>query len=307
MSTFRNRLFQSIYAPTYKIVGASDAVAGDVCMYDSNNEKMILVHGEFKEMHFPMHLYTPIGVVVVPGNHEVYGKDTCSVVSLVNMSCTTPSSGTLNEDTMAFGPQTDLSTYNYTTVIIKDDGVMKGNGFGYLSKNGVYNSTTLKIPDPYTEDMGRNPDYYDVKVAVTNAMSDFAGASNTTVIVKTRGTKNYSSWIPTYNTATDYPAASCCNMFYTVGTEQGDWYLPAAGEWGYITSKWDQINNAITMLNKNYGEQFTTVKNNSSYWTSSEYSGKNARYVHTDNGMGHTLKTGTNKVRAFLKVKTQIA
>ena len=97
------------------------------------------------------------------------------------------------------------------------------NGFGYLSKNGKYNATSLLIPDPYDENMGRNPDYYNTSISAYNAMSDFKGKLNTDKIIELRGAKDYSTWIPTYNVANYYPAASCCNMFYTDGTSQGDW------------------------------------------------------------------------------------
>lgn len=51
----------------------------------------------------------------------------------------------------------------------------------------------------------------------------------------------------------DYPAASCCEMFYTEGTSQGDWYLPSCGELGYIMPRFNKIQEAIQKMITAYG------------------------------------------------------
>ena len=150
--------------------------------------------------------------------------------------------------------------------------------------------------------MSRNPDYYNTKVSSYNCMSDFGGETNSNAVLSTRGNKNYTSWKPTYNTGSDYPAVSCCDIFFTEGTTQGDWYLPSAGEWGYVMSKWDSIQEAFEVLNTTHNNTFKALEDNSSYWTSTEHNSANVRYVHTNNGMGHMAKTTTGKVRAFLKI-----
>lgn len=308
MSNIRNRLLKTIVNKSkYKIVSISEAVAGDVCLYDKTNHINILVNGKFSALDFPSQMYTPVGIVIIPGNHKLYGENTCSIMSLVEMSCSTPNTGSLTSEPMCFSPQNDLSIPNFNVVIIKDTDVLKTNGFGYLSKNGIYNSTTLKIPDPYNADMSRNPDYYNKTVSAYNAMSDFKGKSNSNTVLGIRGVKNYSTWKPTSSTSTHYPAVSCCDMFYTEGTAQGQWYLPAAGEWGYITSKWDMLQNAITMLNNIYGDVAMPLADNASYWTCTEHNAKNNRYVHTNNGMGHTTKTSSMRIRAITIIKEDLA
>lgn len=37
--------------------------------------------------------YTPIGVEVIPAEHDVYGDCTCGIMSLAEMSCDTPDTG----------------------------------------------------------------------------------------------------------------------------------------------------------------------------------------------------------------------
>ena len=304
MSSYRNRLLKTLVS-RYKIVSIEDSTAGDCCLYDKINDQIIIVNGRFRKKDFPSDIYTPVGLVIIPGNHAIYGDDTCVIMSLTEMSCTTPQTGSLLSETMCFSPQTDLSIPNYNVVIIKDSDTLKTNGFGYLSKNGEYAATTLKIPDPYNLDMSRNPDYYNTTVSKFNAMSDFDGRENNNIVLGIRGVKNYSTWKPTYNTGSHYPATSCCDMFYTEGTAQGEWYLPTAGEWGYITSKWNKFQKSIKMLNKNYGNIAAPLIDNASYWTCTEHNAKNNRYVHTNNGMGHTTKTTAMHIRAVTILKDE--
>lgn len=309
MSVFRNHLMKLIQVDRFKIVSIEDSIAGDICLYNNIDNSTIIVNGKFSRKDFPIETYTPFGVVVIPGSHKIYGENTCGVMSLAEMSCDSPSTGTIDElKTMALSPQQDLNVKNYNVVVIYDtDNVtLRTNGFGYLSKNGQYNYNSAHIPDPYNEDMSRNPDYYNTTVSPYNAMSDFKGIDNTNLILNHRGKKNYKTWAPVYNTATDYPAASCCDMFFTKGTTQGQWYLPAAGEWGYITSKWNILQKSLSLLNKNYNNIAHPLADNASYWTSSEHNAKNARYVHTDNGMDHTTKTTANRVRSFMILKPDL-
>lgn len=221
------------------------------------------------------------------------------------MSCNTPEVGTLNNDTMCFSPNGDIGEIrNYNVVVVEDgSGGLKTNGFGYLSKNGMYASTTLRIPDPYLSDMSRNPDYYNTKLSTYNCMSDFGGRTNSNGVLSARGKKDYITWKPVYNAGADYPAVSACDMYSVDGVTQGQWYLPAAGEWGYVMSKWDIIRDSISTLNAAYGNIYKQLEDNSSYWTSTEHNTQNIRYVHTDNGMGHVAKTSTNKVRAFTIIR----
>ena len=306
MKTFRNR-FLKLLQDSSKIIPVSESKAGDVCFYDKENNKLIIVSGKFSKSKFPQNKYTPIGIVAIPGSHKVYGENTCGIISLPEMNAATPTVGSVETSNLCFGPQQDVANLqNHNVVVVITETGLATNGFGYLSKNGEYVSTSLWIPDPYLEDGSRNPDYYNTSVSKYNAMSDFKGKEATKIIVSNRGTKDYSTWVPTYNKAADYPAASCCDMFYTEGTNQGDWYLPAAGEWGYIMSKWNIIQQGISLVNKVYDNVAKPLSDNASYWTSTDHNAKNARYVHTNNGMGHTTKTTAFNVRAFTIIKETI-
>lgn len=52
-----------------------------------------------------------------------------------------------------------------------------------------------------------------------------------------------------------HPAAQCCYRFHTEGTNQGDWYLPSAGELGYAIARKHSIDNVIRKINKEYFEE----------------------------------------------------
>lgn len=123
-------------------------------------------------------------------------------------------------------------------------------------------------------------------------------------IITQRGTKDYNSWTPTYDSQTDYPAASCCDMFHTEGTSQGDWYLPACGELGYIMPPFNKINDAIGKMRTAYGSSVgVELGTNYRLWSSTEYNGIYARDVGTGSGnVDDYDKDSLGYVRAFLRV-----
>ena len=136
-------------------------------------------------------------------------------------------------------------------------------------------------PSPYAADGTPNPLYRATSYSggsINNPLSYFDGRHQSDVILEARGTKDYGSWKPTNNVPADFPAVSVCDMYHTVGTSQGDWYLPSQAEIGYIVARLNDINNAMTKVN---GMQALP-----SYWawSSSEYSYSAARDVYFDSG-----------------------
>lgn len=287
-------------------VKSIDATAGDIVVYDTKQEKNKIVSKDRFSM-ISHENFVPIGIVVIPGSHDVYGDRSCGIMSLKEMSYSNPENGLDLLEPMYWGPQVDLTLYDYTKVpVYATDGSLTTNNFGYLSKDGNYNYTSLHIPDPYLPDGSRNPDYYitsGITNAVYNALSDFSGKSNTSVILNKRGTKDYTSWTLT-NTTANYPAASACDMFYTIGTSQKDWYLPACGELGYAMAKWTDIQDAVNKINEVYGDNTAVqLEEENGYWTSTENATKNTRYVHMSNGVGYSNKDTNYSVRAFYKMQ----
>ena len=93
MSTIRNRLLKTV-GSKFIIVTIPDTMAGDICFYDKINQTKIFVRGKFKLSDFPTENYTPIGIVVVPGIHNIYGANTCGIMSLTEMHCSYPEGST---------------------------------------------------------------------------------------------------------------------------------------------------------------------------------------------------------------------
>lgn len=95
-------------------------------------------------------------------------------------------------------------------------------------------------------------------------------------------------------------------MFHTEGTSQGDWYLPACGELGYIMPTLNKINDAIDKMRTAYGSSVGVELNTGdAYWSSSEYGSSDARRVLTNNGNVRSYsKTNYEYVRAWLRVNS---
>lgn len=296
----------------------------DLCFYDRTTDSLIIVAGDaWNSSTYPSSRYVPIGVVVVPGSHNVYGDGSCGVMSLKPMNCDTPSTGGTSEQYMYWGEYgTDisaLSNLNQVPTGNTSNGIPTGQtSYAYLPSDkfidtqcahdtdAFYNSSSC-IPSPYLTDGSRNSGYYQTSSpsSSSNALADFDGIGNTEKIIAQRGTKDYNSWTPTYDSQTDYPAASCCDMFYTEGTSQGDWYLPACGELGYIMPPFNKINDAIGKMRTAYGSSVgVELDTNNLYWSSTEYSSHYARCVDTGNGyVGYGFDKGYDDyVRAWLRV-----
>ena len=64
-------------------INPSDSSPCDLCFYDRTTDSLIIVAGDaWNRSTYPSSRYVPIGVVVVPGTHNVYGDGSCGVMSL---------------------------------------------------------------------------------------------------------------------------------------------------------------------------------------------------------------------------------
>ena len=140
------------------------------------------------------------------------------------------------------------------------------------------------------------------KKSKDEALNDFDGDVYTDVLVAKRGNKDYSKWTPGNLTYFDYPAPSCCDIFYTEGTNQTDWYLPACGELNYLSINFDVIESSLNTLMNN-GVRSTNMSNDR-YWSSSDYGGLYAWNMIPQTGsLDYNNKQINNyKVRAFYKI-----
>lgn len=237
------------------------------------DEKLIIVEeNKYNRTRFPKDVFEPIGIVVIPGEHGVLkdenGKNQCGVMALEHAT---------TNDTMQWGDDGEipgLKPYtNFTDTGDVDGKIAIKLGYGSyailpwqgLGTNGIPIRHENEGKDLYMPTWGPSPyigdDYisggYNESYGTTmfdtdtknNAFADFDGLGNTKKIIEKRGYKDYSKWWPSRdkkNSLPDYPAASYCDMYSTVGTKQGDWYLPSIGELGYIPPRITDITNVIT-------------------------------------------------------------
>ena len=296
----------------------------DVCFYDKEQDKLIIVSEWSAETH-PASRYTPIGVVVIPSSHDVYGTGEAGVISLKEMNYSTPDTGSISYQNMYWGQYIrDLSLSNLTRAPIgnTEDGIPteqtekphlpsdKFSGTQCLHDTDTYYRDLAYAPSPYLTDGSRNPGYYQTSSpsSSNNCLADFDGKGNSKILwdnATSQSDWKIASSIANTSSSGYSPTACCCWRYHTEGTQQGDWYLPACGELGYIMPPFNKINEAIDKIRNAYGSSVgVQLDPNGGYWSSSEYSGSRARYVSTFNGGVNWLSKDYRAcVRAFLRVK----
>lgn len=311
-----------VYQPVSLSKDKSLAVAGDVVMFDGT-EKYVLKDTNEETLQAAKDAgHTPIGVVVIPTSHDVYGTGEMGVMSIVPMSYSTPDTGGTTEEGMYWGNIVlcNSALNRIVTTTNTSESTLGNDSSGYLpsdnqtsrpcvqDENVAYYYAGTMIPSPFLTDGSRNPDYYDISTSggtAKNAFADFNGNSNTEVILtKISDTSWKTSALS--NTANLYPAASCCWRFNTDGTNQGDWYLPSLGEFGYVVARYKTINYTINQIKAKWN--VGVVLGTKYFWSSSEYSDYLAWYIYPPTGYvncgnGHFKSSDSYHVRAFLRIK----
>ena len=305
---------------------------GDVMMWDNvGNEKVFVKLDDLNVTDYPSERFTPIGVVVIPSSHDVYGTGECGVMSLNEMDYSNPDNG--GSDTSMYWGNTSLDIPELpnltqvpliSTALTSNEitGVTSGETSGaYLPStnftsnkpaagNGLdtlagYTGYTPYIPSPYLENGDRNPSYYTTDTTKypklsANCLSDFNGKSNTEIILTyATGQTDWrtASTITNSSNVGYYPAACCAWRYHTPGTNQGDWYLPGMGELGYMIARFNEIQTTLNKLSSLYGNSSVVSLNSSDgYWSSSEYDTHGARYVYT--GYGNAFTNNKNRDRS---------
>lgn len=260
--------------------------------------------------------YKPIGVVVIPIEHNVYNTGECGVMSLMSASLTTPDIGQTTQASICFGsygtyyPELGMFTQfpsygrmnnapGYSTgtsyirgcIPLQRQGMKRGYEYKYdtgLYYHNVSQSNYAYFPSPYNSDGSMNTYYsswtYDAdndpdNLVSHNPFSDFNGKSNTEFLCsQSTAQPNWKTDTTITNSAAAgyHPGACTCWRFTTAGTKQGDWYMPACGEIGYLAPKYDTINEVIEQLSELYNTTFCPV----SYPTLLSSTQNGANYNH---------------------------
>ena len=299
--------------------------AGDYVLYDKINQELICISSSADLSNYPISNYIPIGLVVVPTKHNVYSDGSCGIVSLMEMSSDTPDEGKPRRLTLYFG-NNNTNTLLPNLLSVPTGNTLNGIPTGYYSKgilptdndfdiqcahdvNSHYFSSSYDhIPSPYLTNGSRNPGYYQTTPpsSSSNTLADFDGIGNS-IILQNSATAQ-SDWKTADTIINDpssgyAPAACCCWRFHTEGTSQGDWYLPACGELGYISARIRKINRSVYNLQQEYYSGYAGQTIDGDLVSSTESSARYFWTVYGDLGIvSKSFKNDANThVRAFLR------
>lgn len=280
----RRRLMSKQGGVKAALIQQLDTQAGDVVFASPNSEeKRFYRLGDGNDV-IPSE-YVPIGVVVIPASHNVYGDFACGVMSLMLMDGGSPETGSIEGNLLYEWSADSQQVFNYFCYVgrngsftknvkgVKD--VLSGNNIQlpsdlFTKLQNTYDSKTFYddtsysyyAPSPYNNDGSRNEAYYQISSPSSsgNALSDFDGIGNTKKLIE--GVDN-----------TMFASVSC-SKYFTVGTKSGDWYLPAIGEFGYFVARFKAISSAIQELRKIYGDNIASYlicESEMEYWTSTKF------------------------------------
>ena len=312
----------------------------DIVLYDSQlNKEIVICNLDYNLTDYPKDRFTPIGVVVIPQDHAkviypeghyCYNKPV--MMSLNYMRYNTPDTGGKAQGIKWGYDNKDLLLRNYQKSAVvanseaEETSTESSDTSSYIPstkftaweskaapKTFYYRKDAISYPpcpSPFLYKdgiWGPNSAYYNCPA--TCIQHDRDGKGNTAIILE-------SVTVPDWKTASsinnnrgqgNYPAACCCWRYHTVADNQGDWYLPAGGELGYIIPFLIQHNNAIDHINNIYGNKYFTIIITEDYthWTSSNGGTYMACSILTSNGYIdiNDRKEYANYVRAFRPVK----
>ena len=264
---------------------------GDIAYWDGSKVKIV------SSDKWNSSLGTPVGVVVIPEGMLPDGKARIVSLKYVNADGTPADSrpALYWEKT---GNYVDTTLTNYNRVPTTDnagststgsnhDGILPSDdtdnfteATSFVDPTAKYWSTSLLIPSPYLGDNSTfNPEYSKDISGYNNALSDFNGLTNTQTLV---------------GLGSDYQAANAA-WNYTGGVNGTglQWYLPAAGELGFLVARFKAINESITTAGG-------VAVNLDNFWSSSEYSSAYAYCLGMVIGLMHGgLKDDKSSVRPF--------
>lgn len=232
------------------------ALVGDIAYWSGSKVKTV------SQENWDTSLGTPVGVVVVPTGFAPDGKARMLSLNWASSSSTSSTSlsgmkwSNVNADTTLTNYNRVTTTDNAGSATTGSDitGYLPSDKFSgdtsYVDSTAKYYGNTPYIPSPYLGDKP-NPAYYEPISGYNNALSDFDGKGNTDVLV---------------GLGADYVAANAARNYKAAGAEEIEWYLPAAGEFGYMLPRFNKIQAALAKVNATQLHVNDTL-----YWSSSEF------------------------------------
>ena len=241
---------------------------GDIAYWDGSSVKTTPLSS------WSSSLGTPVGVVMIGEGFAPDGR--ARIIGLDNMTydeseyipfCPEGYEGDVSSiPIFRYVPTTDNagSTTNgssYEAYLPSDKDRFTGVT-SFVDPKAKYNKRTPYIPSPYLGD-APNPAYYQA-LEGGNVLSDFNGLSNTEALV---------------NAGNNYYAAHVCWNYKdaTSGIDELQWYLPSAGELGYLVPRYKLINESIQAVGG------IPVEENM-FWSSSKFNESLSWFVNITSG-----------------------
>lgn len=250
--------------------------------------------------------YAPVGIVVIPNSHNVYGDYSCGIVGLRENTYINWGTGNIDSSLINFsrfgssacigenGSVGDSIIKLSTSAKLPSTGFSSSDGPNSLDNLGKYfDNSSEYAPSPYNSDGSRNVLYsqIDPLSSISNNLAEFSGKFNTRTFANAS------------KTAGDYRAITTCSSYPL--SNLGEWYLPTVAELGYLCARLKEINESIQKVKEVFGNGTPpTSISRKEYWSSTIGDGDVPMCVNMNDGsIIEKDKSDVLSVRSFFRVK----
>lgn len=251
------------------------ARVGDWVLAKADGSKLFVGNKVYQSKYINNSEWTAIAKVVLP--YDAFGDKTVRCCSLVHMSCSNPETGSTTKSKIYWGDSShevaNLESYsNRYQIVPGTTSVSMGTGVSYVATDSFKTTPSLDNRAFYNE-VYTSAHKYSIPVYDGDKVWDFLktipnvwtnGRRNTDIIAAEITADISGSTIANNHDAGNYPAASCCLRFHTIGTSAGDWYLPSIYE---LLALYERNKVIKLSLASHY------------YWSSTQYSSTTAHVL----------------------------
>lgn len=236
----------------------------------------------------------PIGLCIA-GTKFFGTNEKARWMSLKYMNLSTPEVGSLTTNNMGFGKGADTGMSKLTKTYVN------GADTGYLTANWI-TKTGNKIPSLFDTNNEWN---LSVLGSVNQyIVTDIDGKNRTeNIITIVQSQPNWRTDNHIDNQGWQHtPICCCCLRYHTLGTQAGDWYLGAGGEFSMVIVMRNEINAKLALIAEVYPDDSISSLASADFWTSTEKDSDYAYGIGTyDGGIGGINKYGDKPGIALLQ------
>ena len=214
---------------------------------------------------------TPIAICVA-GTNFFGDNEPARWMAFTMISSEEPFTGQREQGMVCGNKGVDLSLTNMQNIY------NGGGSSGYLIDHNPNNSSSV-IPSLFDTNNEWNLTVLGEKN--TYAVTDVDGKNNTEIMLQ--AISRQTNWETASSIANEEgegwsPAAACCARYHTLGTQAGDWYLPACGEYAMVLAQYQDIHDIFESIAEVYESTtvlYTNIIGNDEFLTSTEYDSNN--------------------------------